>query len=125
MATAINTAITGVDVTVYLVKDVERAIKFYRDTLGMKVTMDYHGMGAEFTLSDDATFGLYKMHDGSWYPGHGVMFAVPDLDAAVKYYKSRGVKFEDDGKIEDTPTCRFAFAEDSEGNHFMLHSRKH
>jgi hypothetical protein len=34
------------------------------------------------------------------------------------------VTFDDDGKIEDTPVCWMAFAQDSEGNNFILHKRK-
>ena len=50
------------------------------------------------------------------------MFNVDDIATAVDYFKSRGVKIED--HIEDTPGCLMAFAEDSEGNHFILHQRK-
>lgn len=56
-----STAIKGIDITAYLVKDVDRALRFYRDTMGLKVTQEYGGQGAEFTLADGATFGIYKM----------------------------------------------------------------
>ncbi len=126
MAVASKTAIRGIDITTYLVKDVERAKAFYRDTLGMKVTMDYEGPGAEFTFGDGTTFGIWKMSDGSWHPSGGVMFGVEDINAAVDYYKSRGVKFEDEGgkAVSENPVCYMAFAEDSEGNNFMLHQHK-
>ena len=122
MQTAEKTAITGIDITTYLVKDVPRAIAFYRDTLGLPVTLEYGGQGAEFTLADGVTFGLWKMEDGSWRPSGGVMFAVGDLPAAVKLYKERGVKFEEG--VHESPGCFMAFGEDSEGNSFILHQRK-
>ncbi len=124
MAVAEKVGIQGVDVSVYLVKDVDRAKKFWQDTMGCEMTMDYGPYGGEFTFADETTFGIYKPDDQEWRRGGGLLFRVGDLPAAVEYYKSRGVKFEDDGKIEDTPACYMAFAEDSEGNYFILHKRK-
>lgn len=85
MDVAQKTAIKGIDITTYLVKDVERATKFYTEAMGMKVTMDYRGQGAEFTFGDGTTFGIWKMEDGSWHPSGGVMFGVDDLSAAVDH----------------------------------------
>lgn len=124
MAVADATAIKGIDITTYLVQDGERAKAFYRDKLGLAVTGDYGPNGAEFTLDDGATFGLWKMSDGSFRPSGGVMFAVGDLKGAVERCKAQGVAFEDDGAIEETPNCFMAFGTDSEGNSFILHQRK-
>jgi len=124
MAVAQSTAIKGIDVAVYLVKDVDRAKKFWQDTMGCKMTQEYGPVGGEFTFEDGTTFGIYKPDDQEWRRGGGIIFRVDDLEAAVAHYKSRGVKFDDDGKIEDTPVCQMAFAEDSEGNYFILHKRK-
>jgi len=90
--------------------------------MGLALTMEYGESGAEFTFPDNTTFGLWKMDDGSWHPGNGVMFNVDDIHEAVKHYKSRGAKLEE--HVEDTPVCLMAFGEDSEGNHFILHQRK-
>ena len=122
MQTQDAVAVRGIDITTYLVKDVPRAKAFYSDVMGFVVTQEYGEQGAEFTFPDDTTFGLWKMEDGTWYPGHGVMFAVDDLKAALEHYRGRGVKFEDH-PIE-SPACFMAFGEDSEGNHFILHQRK-
>ena len=126
MDVAEKTAIKGIDITTYLVKDVERATKFYRDVMGMKTTMEYGGQGAEFTFADDTTFGIWKMEDGSWHSSGGVHFAVEDIKAAVDRYASRGVTFQAESGtiIQEFPVCFIAFAEDSEGNMFMLHQRK-
>jgi len=115
--------VTGIDITAYLVKDADRAIAFYRDTMGMTPTTVMEGKGAEFSYGD-ATFGIWKMDDGTWQPGGGVMFAVADVRAAVDELKRRGVKFEGDGHVEENPHCAMAFGEDSEGNHFILHHIK-
>jgi predicted enzyme related to lactoylglutathione lyase len=122
MAATQTVTIRGIDISTYLVKDAERAKKFYSETLGLKMTNDFGPSGGEFTFPDGTTFGIWKMDDGSWNPGLGIMFNVDDTRAAVDYYKSRGVKFVD--HIEDTPVCVMAFGEDSEGNHFILHQRK-
>ncbi len=119
-----SAAIRGIDITTYLIKDYDRAIAFWRDTMGLTIAMEYGGMGAEFELADGATFGLWKMDDGSWHPNNSVLFSVADVHAAVARYKERGVHFEGDGHIEETPGCFMAFAKDSEGNGFMLHQRK-
>lgn len=115
-------AISGIDIHTYLVKDPARAIAFWRDTMGLRVAAEYDGQGAEFELPDGATFGLWKMDDGSWMPGHGIMFAVPDVEAAIAELKSKGVTVMD--HVEDTPVCKMGFGEDSEGNRFILHHRK-
>lgn len=50
------------------------------------------------------------------------MFAVPDIQAAVEAFKARGVSVSE--HVDETPNCYMAFAEDTEGNHFILHQRK-
>ena len=91
---------------------------------GVEVATDYGPQGAEFVLGDSAAFGIWKMSDGSFRPGGGVMFAVDDVRAAVERYKAAGVTFEADGDVEETPVCFMAFGTDTEGNTFILHRRK-
>lgn len=122
MATAIAMEISGIDVHCYLVKEPARAIKFYRDVLGLPLTRELGGDGAEFELGDGSTFGLWRMQDGSWHPSRGVMFAVRDIDQAVKRYRKRGGSMV--GDIFDNDHCRMAICEDSEGNGFILHQLK-
>jgi len=115
-----STAINGIDTVAYLVKEPARAIAFWRDTMGLRVTWESE-QGAEFELPDGAAFGLWKSDDGSWKPGNGVMFGVADAHAAATFFRERGVTV---GTVAEMPTCNMAFAEDSEGNHFILHQRK-
>jgi predicted enzyme related to lactoylglutathione lyase len=122
MQTGQNVGILGIDTTAYLVKDVERAKKFYRDVIGLPLTSEYGSSGCEFVMPDNTTFSLWKMDDGSWTPGNGVMFSVGDFDGAIGHYRDLGVKIAP--HTEDTPMCKMAFAEDSEGNTFILHYRK-
>jgi predicted enzyme related to lactoylglutathione lyase len=114
-------AIKGIDIHTYLIKDPARAIAFWRDTMGLQPTYVSDEQGAEFLLPDGSYFGIWKMDDGSWSEGVGLMLAVDDVPAAVEHYTAKGVKF---AGHEETPVCWMAFAEDSEGNHFILHKRK-
>jgi predicted enzyme related to lactoylglutathione lyase len=119
-ATQKTLIVTGTDIAGYLVRDPQAAIAFYRDKLGIEPTeIDDAGRGAEFTLSDGTTFGVWNPPDGS--AGGFVMFAVSDIQDAVQVYRSRGVEVSD---ITETPVCFMAFAHDPEGNGIILHQRK-
>lgn len=122
MATARATKVTGMDASYYLVKDLARATKFYNDLLAMEPTLTFGDFVAEYTFPNGETFGLLRTDD--WTPRGGILFAVDDLEKAVAEHKARGVKFEGDGHIENSPVCTMAFAEDSEGNRFVLHQHK-
>jgi predicted enzyme related to lactoylglutathione lyase len=119
--TAPSIAVTGLDAVYYLAKDFKRGVAFYRDLLGLKISMESE-RNVEFDLGDGNTFGVSYMPD-AWYPGGGAIFAVKDLDAAVQLLKDAGVKFYTDGAIE-SPVCRIAWCEDSEGNTFAIHKLK-
>jgi len=121
-ATTQAVAIRGIDIATYLVKDAERAKKFYTEVMGLKMTQDYGPSGGEFAFGDGTTFGLYKMDDGTWSASGWVLFNVDDARAAADYYRSKGAKIVE--HIEDTPVCVMAFGEDTEGNNFILHQRK-
>ena len=116
-----STAIGGIDVHTYLVKDPKRATAFYRDVMELKPSWEGE-QGAEFELPDGATFGIWRMDDGSWEAGNGVMFSVPDAHAAADYYRGRGANVMPE--IHEGHNCNMAFVEDTEGNHFILHQRK-
>ncbi|HTA37954.1 MAG TPA: VOC family protein [Candidatus Acidoferrales bacterium] len=118
---AASIAVTGLDAVYYLAKDFKRGVAFYRDVLGLPVSMETE-RNVEFDLGDGNSFGVSFMPD-VWYPGGGAIFAVSDLDAAVQRLKDAGVKFYTDGAIE-SPVCRIAWCEDSEGNTFAIHKRK-
>jgi len=118
---ATDVQITGIDISTYLIKDADRAVAFWRDKMGLQPSDVVEGKGAEFILPDGSTFGIWKMDDESWQPGNGIMFAVPDIKRAIEFYRQRGVKISD---AEEGRVCHMAFAEDSEGNHFIIHQRK-
>jgi predicted enzyme related to lactoylglutathione lyase len=113
--------IKGVDLFGYLVDDPDRTVAFYRDVLGMTPTeIDKEGRGAEFTLPDGSTFGVWKADEGQKAMAT-VMFAVDDLPAALERFRSLGAKLSD--PIE-SPVCFMAFGEDPDGNGIVIHRRK-
>jgi predicted enzyme related to lactoylglutathione lyase len=114
--------ITGIDVHTYMVKDLSRAIAFYRDVLQLPLaTIGEHA--AEFELPDGSAFELWNpaAANWAWERGNGVMFAVADAREAVAELRSRGATIADP---LDTPSCFVAIGEDSEGNQFVIHQRK-
>lgn len=113
--------ITGMDCVAYLIKDVDRAKRFYGETIGLPVQTDFP-QGAEYELNDGTTFCIWNMQDGSWHPSAGIMFHVDDVHSAVEYYRAQGVKITQEPF--DTGSCLMADCEDSEGNSFILHARK-
>jgi predicted enzyme related to lactoylglutathione lyase len=120
-ATQAGIKFTGVDIHAYLVKDAKRAIAFYRDVLGL-VPDEESEDGAEFTLADGTTFGVWDPKGAvPWQKGNGVMFAVEDMDSALAFVRSKGAKFED---AMETGACWMSVGEDTEGNQVILHKRK-
>lgn len=112
--------IKGIDIAAYLVKDPKAQIAFYRDVLGMQPTeVDDEGRGAEFTLADGSTFGVWKPEGGE--TGGTVMFAVDDMKSAIETYRGRGLQLSDP---MESPVCFMSFAQDPEGNAIIIHQRK-
>jgi predicted enzyme related to lactoylglutathione lyase len=124
MATAGAVKVKGYDAAYYMVKDLDRATRFYNDLLQMEPTLSVPGTISEYTFPTGETFGLYKPPEGDWEACHGLLFAVDDLATAVQDFKARGVRFDDEGKIDESPVCFMAFAMDTEGNRFVLHEHK-
>lgn len=115
-----ETQIVGADLFGYTVRDAARTVAFYRDVLEMTPTQEYE-RGAEFTLPDGATFGIYQPDEGEMPLGGGIMFAVPDAHAAVAHFRARGAELTD---VMEGPVCFMSFGSDPEGNRFMIHQRK-
>ena len=121
-ATAERAAITGIDLFGFMVADPERAIAFYRDVLGIAPTnVDVEGRGAEFTLADGTTFGVWDGRQFGKTSGGCAMFAVPDVNAAVSRFRAQGATLSDPN---ETPVCFMSFGEDPDGNAIVIHQRK-
>jgi predicted enzyme related to lactoylglutathione lyase len=113
--------IIGTDLSGFLTGDAARSIAFYRDVLGMTPTAtDDEGRGAEFTLADGSTFGVWNMGDGT-SSGAMVMFAVENVNDAIAEMRKRGATLSDQ---MESPVCHMSFGEDPDGNKFVIHQRK-
>lgn len=103
----VTSVITGMDMSAYITGVPKRSIAFYRDVLGIEPTeIDDEGRGAEFTLADGSTFGVWKPDDAATASGM-IMFAVADIHQAVTTFRKRG-----------------AALRDPDGNAFIVHQRK-
>jgi predicted enzyme related to lactoylglutathione lyase len=121
-STATKATITGMDLCAYLVRDPKRVMDFYRDVLGIVPTdIDEEGRGAEFTLADGSTFGIWKPDGTENASGGAVMFAVEDITQAIAEFRGRGAEITDPS---ESPVCFMAFGSDPEGNGYIIHQRK-
>ena len=105
-----------------LVEDMERAKRFYSETLGIHSP----NLDAGFPEFETGNVSLYLVDPaaiGGEFTPHGSQIAlrVPDVAAARAELEGKGVEFE--GEIRDTGVCHMAFFRDSEGNALMLHRR--
>lgn len=116
--------VTGIDVQLYNVLDFDRALDFYRAFFGREPAQ-LHRIGdggwAEFELPDGSCFAIGKHERFPWQAGYNVMFAVPDVEEAVRFVRSHGGTATDPS---ESPVCRMSFAQDPEGNQLVLHCRK-
>lgn len=98
------------------VADVDRAIAFYRDILGLPLLYQFPGMG----FFDCGGVRLMLSRPQGTGPGNSVIyFKVADLDEAFRGLAARGVKFEQEphivARLPDHDLW-MAFLRDSEGN---------
>ena len=110
----------------YAVTDFDRAIDFYQNTLGLKLSFSMPPSDgprwAEFDIGG-AALGIGCVPD--WKPspdGCAVAIEVEDLDAAVAYLRSANVTITMEPM--DSGVCRMASIADPDGNPLLIHKRK-
>jgi catechol 2,3-dioxygenase-like lactoylglutathione lyase family enzyme len=74
------------------VKDIDRARKFYEDTLGLK-TKDEWGEGVTLK-SGDTRINLYRSEFAGTNKATALTFGVVDIESEVSDLKGKGVSFE-------------------------------
>lgn len=105
----------------YAVRDVPRAVAFYRDVLGLQPGESFNESFVEFNVGSTA-FAV----DGDPPPGSepgtcsGLNFEVNDIAAARERLVSNKVVVSE---VYDFPTCSVSFAKDPDGNGFALHQK--
>jgi len=116
-------------VAIVPVRELDRARRFYQETLGLSPA---HAPEPDSVLfSEDGHTGLQLLLRPD-APASGltqVSFEVPDVEAAVRELEGRGVRFEDYdlpglrtvGHVLTADGMRAAWFTDSEGNVLCLH----
>ena len=104
------------------VQDMERAKRFYSETLGIHSP----NLEAGFPEFETGNVSLYLVDPtaiGGEFAPHTSHIALRVLDVAESraQLEAKGVEFH--GEIRDTGVCHMAFFSDSEGNALMLHRR--
>jgi predicted enzyme related to lactoylglutathione lyase len=105
--------------------DLDRARRFYADTLAIPVAEEHEGMVVVFRTNGGTTFMVYQT-EYAGQAGHTIaQWHVDDIEAEVKDLKSKGVVFEEydmpgvswSDSIASIPSMgRAAWFKDTEGN---------
>jgi len=117
--------IRGLTPTIY-VNDLDRAVAFYRDTLGLKLTMHAPGHWAALAAPDGTNIGLHPVSPSAPKPGTPgstqLGFTVDQpINQVVAELTRRGVRFRD--PIRADTKVRIAFFTDPDGNtHYLCES---
>ena len=104
------------------VQDMERAKRFYSETLGIHSPNLDDGW-PEFETGSVSLYLVDPTQFGEEFKPHGAHIAlrVPDVAAARATLEEAGIEFQNE--TLDTGVCHMAFFADSEGNALMLHRR--
>ena len=96
------------------VRDMDRAVTFYRDTLGMTLQMQSPGW-SQFTLANGAILGLHvAREEGKPQPGFVPGFAVDDVKQAKERLAGGGATIS--GDFHDVPGGVVLEFTDPDGN---------
>ena len=104
------------------VQDMDRARRFYSDTLGMH-SPNPDEEWPEFETGNVSLYLVDPTRIGTAFAPHTAHIAlrVSDVAEARETLEAAGVEFH--GGILDTGVCHMAFFSDTEGNALMLHRR--
>jgi predicted enzyme related to lactoylglutathione lyase len=105
-------------VTFLYFDDLERATQFYRDVMGLKITVD-QGWAKILKLTEGASVGLVDGKKGSLRPSKDkpvmITILVPDVDAWYAHFKSRGIPTMSEPHDEPSLKLRQFMLKDPEG----------
>ena len=116
--------VTGVDFVGLPTHDLETAVEFYGDTLGLHRSVylkdrnysEFETGNLTLSIFDPEAMGL--KHNVN---PNAVALHVDDVAVARAALEERGVEFS--GETLDTGVCHMAFFADPDGNALMLHHR--
>jgi predicted enzyme related to lactoylglutathione lyase len=115
----------------FAVDDLDKALEFYGDTLGLKTSVLQEGVLIQVDLAGDRPTLIYKKPDFTPATYTILNFPVDDVEAAVDELASRGVSFERyDGFEQDEkgidrsgPSGAIAWFMDPAGNILAVHGQ--
>lgn len=109
----------AVDHVWFWVRDLDRAVAFYRDALGLELTVRHGDEWAELDAGS-IRIGLHGAREAGSVPHGGTaVFRVDDLDLAKAALEQRGVRFDD--HLGEVPgLARYASFDDPDGNSMQL-----
>jgi predicted enzyme related to lactoylglutathione lyase len=119
------TVVTGVDFVSVPTRDLERAVTFYGETLGLRRSV--YRPERNFAEFETGTVTLSvvnpeRMGIGSFQANaNHIALQVEDVAAARAELEERGIAFH--GETLDTTVCHMAIFSDPDGNALMLHHR--
>jgi len=115
--------VTGIAFTMYPVKDMARARKFYTEVLGLVQGKNFADQWVEYYL-DNGCLAITDMTpvkpDSN--AGGSIAFEVENLDEAMAAIAAAKVTVK--VPIFHSPVCRMAVVLDPEGNAVTLHEKK-
>jgi catechol 2,3-dioxygenase-like lactoylglutathione lyase family enzyme len=114
--------VRAIDFVTIGVADMDRAVRFYRETLGMDVPFSMGASNPDWKELDTPPVALALDADGP-PPGQVVLaLAVDDVAAAVEELRAQGVPVVREVREQDV--CYRAVIRDPDGALLMLHQRK-
>jgi predicted enzyme related to lactoylglutathione lyase len=117
--------VSGVDFLMVPTKDLDSAMQFYGEVLGLPCSVRYDRFpGAEFETGSLTLQLLEAEKLGLEYrpnTKNPIALHVDDVEAARGELESRGVSFH--GDTMDSGVCHMAFFEDPDGNALCIHHR--
>ena len=109
------------NVTIY-VADMDRSVRFYSETLGLKLAYRFGNHWASIEVGKGLTIGLHPSSDRSPAGKHGSMAIGLELTGkigdAIKTLESRGVRFQ--AGVNEGKAGSFVGFEDPDGNQLYL-----
>ena len=107
------------------VTDMERAKRFYGETLGLPEIEHPEQGFPEYQLGENVSLYLLQMENiGQKFEGPhtaSIALRVRDVEAAQKELEAKGVTFVMDSI--DSGVCHMAYCVDPDGNQIILHNR--
>jgi catechol 2,3-dioxygenase-like lactoylglutathione lyase family enzyme len=119
-----DSLITGTDFITISTKDIDKAVEFYSETLGLEKGKQWGSMPAHEFETGNLTIAVMQSDAFGLEAGvntHPVELHVDDFEGAKAELESRGVEFR--GDVIDSGVCYQAFFADPDGNALAIHHR--